>query len=183
MALWPTTLRVTHQELKLLVTTPEEDDLLKARLPIRPRHPGALLTLLEGLALWSGEPLYVVISAGKHREDWLGSEQWGEELWPEESALVQFDRVQFRCVIAKTREILGVSGYQRAQEEASGEIFPAHFDLPPSRRPRTSMISIRQRNCTQFDLAAPRTRRRRTLSGVGDFRGVRQQGLLAGRSK
>jgi hypothetical protein len=123
MALWPTTLRVTHQDLKLLVSTPEEDDLLKARLPIRPRHPRALLTLLEGLALWSGEPLYVVISAGKHREDWLGSEQWGEELWPEESALVQ------------------------------------------------------------FDLAAPRTRRRRTLSGVGDFREVRQQGLLAGRSK
>ena len=123
MALWPTTLRVTHQELKLLVTGPEEDDLLKARLPIRPRHPRALLTLLEGLALWSGEPLYVVISAGKHRDDWLGSEQWGEELWPEESALVQ------------------------------------------------------------FDLAAPLTRRRRMLSGVGDFRDVRQQQLQSRSSR
>jgi hypothetical protein len=123
MALWPTTLRVTHQELKLLVTSPEEDGLVKACLPIRPRHPRALLTLLEGLALWSGEPLYVVISAGKHRDDWLGSEQWGEELWPEESALVQ------------------------------------------------------------FDLAAPQTRRRRMLSGVGDFRAVRQQQRLSGRSR
>ena len=56
MALWPTTLRIGGKELKLLVTSPEGDDLLKARLPIRPPHPRALLTLLEGVALWSGEP-------------------------------------------------------------------------------------------------------------------------------
>ena len=56
MALWPTMLRI-GEELKLLVTSPEGDDLLKARLPVRPPHPRALLTLLEGMALWSGEPL------------------------------------------------------------------------------------------------------------------------------
>ena len=71
------------------MTSPTGHDLLKARLPVRSRHPRALLTLLEGVALCSGEPLYAVISAGKYREDWLGSEQWGEELWPDESALVQ----------------------------------------------------------------------------------------------
>ena len=65
MALWPTTLRIGDKELKLLVTSPEGDDLLKARLPIQPPHPRALLTLLEGVALWSGEPLYAVISAGE----------------------------------------------------------------------------------------------------------------------
>lgn len=91
MTLWPTTLRIGRQEVKLLVTSPTGDDLLKARLPLRSRHPRALLTLLEGVALWSGEPLYAVISAGKYREDWLGYEQWGEELWPDESALVHFD--------------------------------------------------------------------------------------------
>jgi hypothetical protein len=89
--LWPTTLRVSETELKLLVTSPEGDDLIKARLPIRPRHPRALLTLLEGVALWSGEPLYVAISAGAHRDAWVGSEHWPDELWPTESALVQFD--------------------------------------------------------------------------------------------
>ena len=90
MALWSTTLRI-DKELKLLVTSPEGDDLIKARLPIRPPHPRALLTMLEGIALFSGEPLYVVISAGAHRDDWLDSEQWGDELWPAESQLVHFD--------------------------------------------------------------------------------------------
>jgi hypothetical protein len=49
------------------------------------------LTLLEGVALWSGEPLYAVISAGSHRDDWLGCETWGDDLWPTESPLVHFD--------------------------------------------------------------------------------------------
>ena len=91
MGLWPTTLRIGDKELKLLVTSPEGDDLLKARLPIRPPHPRALLTLLEGVALWSGESVLAVISAGAHRDDWLGSEEWGDELWPTESQLVHFD--------------------------------------------------------------------------------------------
>jgi hypothetical protein len=91
MAQWPTTIRIGAEDLKLLVTSPQGDDQIKARLPLRPRHPRALLTLLEGVALWSGEPLYAVISAGNHRDDWLGCELWGEELWPAESALVHFD--------------------------------------------------------------------------------------------
>ncbi len=90
MAQWPTTLRI-GEDLKLLVTSPQGDDLIKARLPVRPPHPRALLTLLEGVALFSGEPLYAVISAGEDRDDWLGSEQWGEDLWPTESPLVRFD--------------------------------------------------------------------------------------------
>ena len=80
MALWPTMLRIGGKELKLLVTSPQGDDLLKARLPVRPPHPRALLTLLEGVALWSGEPVLAVISAGAHRDAWLGSEEWGDEL-------------------------------------------------------------------------------------------------------
>jgi len=90
MALWSTTLRL-GEDLKLLVTSPEGDDLIKARLPIRPPHPRALLTLLEGIALFSGEPLYAVISAGEDRDAWLGSEPWCEDLWPAESPLVRFD--------------------------------------------------------------------------------------------
>jgi hypothetical protein len=115
MAQWPTTIRIEAEDLKLLVTSPRGDDQIKARLPLRPPHPRALLTLLEGVALFSGEPLYVVISAGKSRDDWLGCEAWGDDLWPAESPLVHFD-----------------------------------FAIPP-----------------------PRTRR--TLRGVGDFRGVRRQ--------
>jgi hypothetical protein len=90
MAQWPTTIRIGAEDLKLLVTSPQ-GDRIKARLPARPPHPRALLTLLEGIALFGGEPLYAVISAGKHRDDWLGCETWGPELWPTESPLVHFD--------------------------------------------------------------------------------------------
>lgn len=107
MALWPTTLRIDGEQLKLLVTSPQGDDLIKARLPRRPPHPRALLTLLEGVALWSGEPLYAVISAGIHRDDCLGGEAWGDELWPTESQLVHFD---FAIPPARRRRTLGGVG-------------------------------------------------------------------------
>jgi len=91
MVLWPTTLRITRRELKLLVTSQQGDDLLKARLPLAPPHPRALLTLLEGVALWSGEPLHAVISADAHCDEWRGTEPWCAGLWPAESPLVRFD--------------------------------------------------------------------------------------------
>jgi len=90
MSLWSTTLRI-GADMKLLVTSPEGDDLIKARLPLRPPHPRALLTMLEGIALFSGEPICAVVSAGSHREDWLDTEQWCNDLWPAESPLVHFD--------------------------------------------------------------------------------------------
>jgi hypothetical protein len=111
MAQWPTTIRIEAEDVKLLVTSPQGDDQIKARLPRQPRHPRALLTLLEGVALWSGEPLYAVISAGEHRDDWLGCEVWGEELWPAESALVHFD---FAVPPARARRTLSGIGDFRA---------------------------------------------------------------------
>lgn len=50
---WKPILRVGQGQALLLVTS-ELDDVLKARLPLTPHHPRALLTLLEGLSLWSG---------------------------------------------------------------------------------------------------------------------------------
>jgi hypothetical protein len=91
MARWPTTLRIGAKELKLRVTSPHGEDLLRARLPVLTSHPRALLTLLEGVALWSGEPLHAAISASAQRDDWLCSEEWGDESWPPESPLVHFD--------------------------------------------------------------------------------------------
>jgi hypothetical protein len=91
MARWPTTLRIGAKELKLRVTSPHGDDLLRARLPVLCPHPRALLTLLEGVALWSGEPLRAAISASAQRDDWLCAEEWGDASWPPESALVHFD--------------------------------------------------------------------------------------------
>ena len=115
MSQWPTTLRIGEEELKLLVTSPDGDDLIKARLPRLPRHPRALLTLLEGVALWSGEPLYAVISAGSHRDDWLGCETWGDDLWPAESPLVHFD---FAVPPAPSRRLLrGVGDFRNMRPQ------------------------------------------------------------------
>ena len=64
---WRCSLRVTQQYMKLLLSCPE-GDLLKAQLDPRPCHPRALLTLLEGLSLWAGEPLSVALSADEREE-------------------------------------------------------------------------------------------------------------------
>jgi len=115
MAQWPSTIRIGAEDLKLLVSSPQGDDLIKARLPIRPPHPRALLTLLEGVALFSGEPLYAVISAGEDRDAWLGSEQWCEDLWPSESPLVRFD---FAIPPARPRRTLrGVGDFRAVRRQ------------------------------------------------------------------
>ncbi len=89
MGTWSVTLRLSTQ-VKLLITDEDGNDVLRARLPRRCDHPRALLTLLEGLALWKGAPLAAVISA----DDSVGrsdADLFGGRLWPAESALVRFD--------------------------------------------------------------------------------------------
>src|SRR5690606_40578800 len=87
MRAWQCTLRVTQHEAKLLLNSPNEGDLLKARLDPRPCHPRALLTMLEGLSLWSGEPLCVALHVDARSPHEPGSMLLGDELWPAESAL------------------------------------------------------------------------------------------------
>lgn len=89
MSLWSTTLRISA-DMKL-VTSPESDDLIKARLPLEAPHPRALLTMLEGIALFSGVAPCTVVSAGTHREHWLDSEQGCNDLSPAERPLVHSD--------------------------------------------------------------------------------------------
>lgn len=86
-------LRTTQSEVRLLITSPEWGDVLKARLPLPPAHPRALLTLLEGIALWSGAALSAAIVAEPDCPSWLGSELFGDELWPSESLLVRYEVV------------------------------------------------------------------------------------------
>lgn len=86
---WNSTLRATQKGVLLLVTS-ETGDLLKARLPLSPGHPRALLTLMEGLALWRGRALRVAVSAGACSPGWAGSGLFGDELFPAESPLVRF---------------------------------------------------------------------------------------------
>lgn len=90
---WRCSLRVTQQHATLLLSGPE-GDLLKARLDTQPCHPRALLTLLEGLSLWTGEPLCVALFVA---EDCLSSRPsmlFGDGQWPAESGLVRFEVAQ-----------------------------------------------------------------------------------------
>lgn len=90
---WHCTLSVTTTAATILVQDSNRD-VLKAQLHPQPNHPRALLTLLEGLSLWRGQPLQVALSVAEHCRPGPCSMLFGDELWPAESVLVQFDIVQ-----------------------------------------------------------------------------------------
>ena len=93
MAKWKAGLEVLPDAVRLLMTSAEGDDLVKAQ-PDYPDHPRALLTVLEGLALWCGEPLDVAIFAATGVSHSLGLGPFGDsDTWPTESALVHFEFV------------------------------------------------------------------------------------------
>lgn len=50
------------REVRLLLLDSFNEPLLKARLPTNPAHPRAAITLLEGLALWTGHRLSVAVA-------------------------------------------------------------------------------------------------------------------------
>lgn len=103
LAAWMAKLEVRPQSLKLVVMDADGNELLKAIIGQRPKHPRALLTLLEGAALWSGEALRCAIFAEHPVSHSLGLGVLGDE-WPEESALVRFQFVHRRT----RRRIRGV---------------------------------------------------------------------------
>ncbi len=101
---WSARLEVRPSSLKLAVIDAEGNELLKAIFGQAPKHPRALLTLLEGVALWSEEPLRCVISAEHPVSHSLGLAVFGDE-WPEGSALVHFQFAQR----ARRRRIRGIA--------------------------------------------------------------------------
>jgi hypothetical protein len=120
MGPWSGTVRVTTREVKLLVYDPHEGDLLKARLPPEAQHPRALLTLLEGLALWRGQPLRVTVSAtsaGDGRPIWCDSGLFGDELWPAESQLVRYN---LGCRASRPRRVVGLGDFRPLRVEPRG---------------------------------------------------------------
>jgi hypothetical protein len=79
-----------ERRIDLEVRGPDQISIVQARFVGHPDHPRALLTLLEGLALWQGAPLGVAISADAPVCDSLGLGAFGGERWPAQSALVHF---------------------------------------------------------------------------------------------
>jgi hypothetical protein len=85
---WKVLLELTPTAVRLLVSG-QRGDIVKAQLPAQPDHCRALMFMLEGLALWCGSPLCVVVSAEHPVDHSFGMGPFGDG-WPEDSALVCF---------------------------------------------------------------------------------------------
>jgi hypothetical protein len=110
---WHCTLQVTSTAATLLVRD-GNCDLLKARFSPHCSHPRALLTLLEGNSLWQGQPLHVALSVEDECLTGRGSTLFGDELWPSESQLVQFDIVHH----VRPRRLGRVGDFRRVRKLA-----------------------------------------------------------------
>jgi len=99
---WSVLLEITPGAVRLLVTEPR-GDVIKAQFTAYPDHCRALMFILEGLALWCGSPLSVVVCADVPVDHSFGLGPFGDA-WPEETALVQF---QFATAISDEHEAAG----------------------------------------------------------------------------
>lgn len=107
---WRIAVEPTAANTKLLMTDPDGNELLKAALPSTPNHPRALLTLLEGLALWAGQPLTAAISAGPALPRHVDAALFGGELLPCDSALVCYEVVEIH---RRRRTLSGVGDFRQ----------------------------------------------------------------------
>jgi hypothetical protein len=93
---WNITIRVSSSEVKVLVTDRTGNELLKGRLPIFVSHPRALLTVLEGLALWCGGPLTAVTSVAESVPTGFACDVLSVDFWADHTPLIRFEHVQKR---------------------------------------------------------------------------------------
>jgi hypothetical protein len=83
-----------------LIVTEQGKEVLYAQFSDLPIHPRALLFILEGMAMWIGMKLYVVIYADSPVHPTLGLGRAGDQ-WPEDNPLLEFVFVERE---AETRE-------------------------------------------------------------------------------
>jgi hypothetical protein len=107
---WLAKLILTKDGVTRLKIENPDSDLLKARLP-RPKHPRALLTLLEGAALWTGNPLCAAISVEGRPDPAFVADLFGG-VWPGDSALVRYVNAVPRERVRRTR-ISGIGDFRQ----------------------------------------------------------------------
>lgn len=107
---WRIAVEPTAAKTKLLMTDADGHELLKAALPSTPNHPRALLTLLEGLALWGGQPLTAAISVGPALPRHVDAALFGADLMPCDSALVRYEMVEIH---RRRRTLSGVGDFRQ----------------------------------------------------------------------
>ena len=103
MSPWDALLKIDSRGVRLLLTDSLGHDLLKARLPFRSDHPRALLTLLEGAALYSGSVLSVATCVADGADPSPVSGLLGDRFLPIDSALVRFAFAQTRSRQSRLR--------------------------------------------------------------------------------
>lgn len=114
---WTCALRATPRATRLLVTG-EQGDIVTAHFEPPPAHPRALLTLLEGLSLWRGQPpLPIAVSVDDACRSSLGSTLFSDELWPGESPLVRFE---LALPARRQVRLAGLGNYRRERGITSG---------------------------------------------------------------
>jgi len=96
--------------MKLLMTDLDGNELLRAVLPAFPRHPRALLTLLEGLALWVDSRIHTAISVGPRADARSVEALFNGDLLPLDTALVHFELVG---AAQRRRTIRGVGDFRQ----------------------------------------------------------------------
>lgn len=112
MSPWKVMIEVSNHAAHCLVTDSQHNEILKALLPSYPSHPRALLTTLEGLALWSDSPLDAAICAAPSLERTCGEALFGRGLFPLDSALVRFHEV---APAPRRRTLSGVGDFRQAR--------------------------------------------------------------------
>lgn len=116
---WKSLLRVDEEGVRLLLSDRLGHDLLKARLPFRSEHPRALLTLLEGAALYSGDRLDVATSVTRSAARDSMQDLFGDPLAPIDSALVRFD---FLTRALRGRRLHGLGSFRAVRSLARWEL-------------------------------------------------------------
>ena len=81
--------------------------LLKARLPQAPRHPRAIATLCEAVALWCGRPVRAALAV-EGRAGWCASTHWLEAL--DEVTRTPLYEISFTHSARPPRDERGVEG-------------------------------------------------------------------------
>lgn len=111
MSSWRIGLLVRPEAMKILVVG-WDGDLLKAHLPPNPAHPGALVTLLEGLSLWAGTPLLAAVSVGDACHPSSVDALFGGDALYADSPLVTFNPVFYS---PNRRRIRGLGDFRAVQ--------------------------------------------------------------------
>jgi len=108
---WNTTMQLGPNAVRVLITDEERNEILKARLPLQSLHPHAVHSLMEGLALWAGEPLTVALCAAERSGPTYAEWLFGGGRWPESSRLVNYEVIEDHR--SRRRTIPGVGDFRQ----------------------------------------------------------------------